>query len=269
MRLAGRTALITGGASGIGRATALAMAREGASVAVLDIDGDQAARTARRIADEGGVAVGIECDVTQEREVRDAFASARSQLGVSTALFNNAGVTGPIGLLRDLNIDDIERCFAVNLRGALLVAREFLRALQDERVPATIVNTASVDAFHAEPGGVAYNASKGAVVSMTKTLALDHAREGIRVNCICPGYVDTAMTAPFLAEASDRHTTADRHPLGRIATPAEVAAAVIFLSCDDSSFTTGTALMVDGGLTAGGALIAPSAMATAVGAAGA
>jgi NAD(P)-dependent dehydrogenase (short-subunit alcohol dehydrogenase family) len=263
-RLNGRSAVITGGGGGLGAATAEAMAGEGASVSILDIDGDLASQTAARIVDSGGSAVGVACDVSDPAQVRAAFEVATASHGVPTALFNNAGITGPLGLAPDIALEEAERCIAVNFTGVFLVAAEFLRRVRDAgAAPATIVSTSSIDALFTEPESAIYSATKGAIISMTKTMALDHARAGIRINCICPGHVLSPMTKPFYDASPGALEQAEHmHAIGRIGRPEEIADAVVFLSCNDSSFITGIALIIDGGMSLGAQIVPDYSAAT-------
>lgn len=260
-RLIGSSALVTGGGSGIGAATAAAMAGEGAAVAVLDIDPGAAARTAARIEECGGRAVGIACDVADPPEVSEAFDAATRAFGVPTAVFNNAGITGPMMPLPEVTVEDFDRCVAVNLRGVFLVAREFVRRSLDAGLRGAMVCTASIDALYAEPYCAAYCATKGGVISMTRAMALDYAAAGLQINCICPGYVESGMTTPLWEEVrGSRQEAAGKHAIGRVADPAEIAAAVVFLCSEDASFVTGHPLVVDGGMSIGGRLLAESSL---------
>lgn len=256
-RLSGRSAVVTGGGGGLGAATAEAMAREGASVAILDINADLASQTAAGIVENGGKAIGVACDVSNPDQIRAAFDAATDRHGVPTALFNNAGITGPLGVAPDIPVEEAEQCIAVNFTGIFLVAAEFLRRVRGAGIaPATIVSTSSIDAVFTEPESVIYSATKGAVISMTRTMALDHAREGIRINCICPGHVLTPMTKPFYDASPGALEQAERmHALGRIGRPEEIASVVVFLSCEESSFITGIALIIDGGMSLGAQIV--------------
>jgi NAD(P)-dependent dehydrogenase (short-subunit alcohol dehydrogenase family) len=255
-RLAGRSAVVTGGGGGLGSAAARAMAREGAAVAVLDINAELAARTAAEIVADGGASIGVGCDVTDPGQVAEAFETATASHGVPTLLFNNAGITGPLGHVPDIPLAEFEQCVAVNFRGIFLVAGEFLRRVRAEGLPAAMVNTSSIDALFTEPESAVYSATKGAVISMTRTMALDHAREGIRINCICPGHVLSPMTQPFYDASPGALQQAERmHALGRIGRPEEIGDAVVFLCSDESSFITGTALIVDGGMSLGAQIV--------------
>ncbi|MBS1843296.1 MAG: SDR family oxidoreductase [Actinobacteria bacterium] len=251
-RLEGKSAIVTGGGGGLGEAGAVAIALEGAAVAVLDLDGGLADATAARIVDEGGRAIGLRCDVTEPEEVEAAFDAAAAEFGLANVLFNNAGVTGPMVKAPDTPLDQWNACVAVNLTGVFIVAREFLRRALAAKSPGSIVNTASIDGLYAEEGGPAYIATKGAVVALSRALALDHAREGIRVNALCPGHVLSPMTAP-LYEGHDayREAVEKAHAVGRIGTPEEIAQVVVFLASDESSFVTGHPLVADGGFSVG------------------
>lgn len=257
-RLAGRSALVTGAGGGIGLATAHAMAREGAGVAVVDIDGDLAAAAAAAIRAEGGRAVAVTCDVADPDQVGRAFAVATDAHGVPQALFNNAGIAGPMVSAPETPLDGWERTIAVNLTGVFLVAAEFIRRVRAAGLPGAMVNTSSIDAVYAEPYQAAYIASKGGVISLTRMMALDHGREGIRANCICPGHVLTPMTEPFYEPEGALAQVADGHALGRIGRPDEIASTVVFLCSDESSFITGATIVVDGGMSIGGRLMPES-----------
>lgn len=255
-RLTGRSAVVTGGGGGLGGATAIAMAREGAAVAILDINGDLASGTADRIVQAGGRAIGVECDVSDPDQVRRAFDVATDRHGVPTALFNNAGISGPLKPVPDIPVEEFDHCVAVNFRGVFLVAAEFLRRARAAKLEAAMVSTSSIDAVFTEPESAVYSATKGAVISMTRTMALDHAREGIRINCVCPGHVLSPMTKPFYDAQPGALEQAERmHALGRIGRPDEIANAVVFLCSDESSFVTGTALIIDGGMSLGAQIV--------------
>lgn len=255
-RLNGRSALVTGGGGGLGAATALAMARAGASVAVVDIDGDLAASTVETVVGEGGRAIACACDVSDADQVRDAFSVATEAHGTVTAVFNNAGISGPLKVVPEIDVAEFDRCIAVNLRGVFLVAAEFLRGVRAAGIPGTLVSTSSIDAVFTEPESAVYSATKGAVISLTRTMALDHAKEGIRINCICPGHVLSPMTQPFYdAVPGAREQAESLHAMGRIGRPEEIASVVVFLSCEESSFITGIPLIVDGGMSLGAQIL--------------
>lgn len=248
-----RVAVVTGGGGGIGRATSVALARAGAAVAVLDLKEAEAAQTAATIEESGGRAISRACDVSDPDQVHTTFAAVAEELGLPDILFNNAGISGPETSAPDTPIEEFDRCVAVNLRAAFVCSAEFIRGLRAVERPGAIVNTASVNAYFAEPRFPAYVATKGAIVALTRALALDHAREGIRVNCVCPGYVETPMTRPLFEVGGEAgmETTAQMHAIGRVAQPEEIAEVVAFLCSDAASFMVGSSVMVDGGMSIG------------------
>jgi len=251
--LHGKVALVTGGASGIGRATALLFAREGAAVAIADVNEKAGTDIAQQIASLGGRAFFQPTDVTKAPDCERLVERAISEFGGINILFNNAGIIRRASVL-ELSEEDWDQVMAVNLKSIYLLSRlvipHMIRA-----GGGSIVNTASGWGLVGGPRAAVYCASKGAVVLMTKALAVDHGAQKIRVNCICPGDTDTGMLrtearqlgeneAQFMADSA-------RRPLGRIGTPEEIARAVLYLASDASSFVTGTALVVDGGGLAG------------------
>jgi len=248
MRFGGRVVLITGGSRGVGRATADAFHREGAHVAL-------AARDVRRGQDAAaalGDAVFLPADVRSARDCARAVTDTLDRFGRLDVLVNNAGVIYRNRTIDRLTEDEWDETFDVNVKGAFLMSRAALPALRDAR--GTIVIVASYAGLVGFAGAAAYAASKAALVNLTRSLALDHAGEGLRVNCVCPGSVDTDMIhAAWNAlpdPAAAARAWAAKHPLGRIATADEVAAAILFLASDDARFITGVALPVDGGITA-------------------
>ncbi|HUX77123.1 MAG TPA: SDR family NAD(P)-dependent oxidoreductase [Anaerolineae bacterium] len=252
-RLTGKRALITGAASGIGRATALLFAREGAAVAVVDVDEAGGQAVAQAIQDEGGRAVFVCCDVTQAEDCRRAVQRTVDEFGGLDILFNNAGIIRRATVIGTTE-EEWDRVMAVNVKSIFLLSKCAIPVMAQAGGGA-IVNTSSGWGLVGGRNAVSYCASKGAVVNMTRAMALDHGAQNIRVNCICPGDTDTPMLRNearqlgqsdevFLAEAADR-------PLQRIGRPEDVAQAVLYLVSDDASFVTGTALVVDGGGLAG------------------
>lgn len=250
-RFEDQVALVTGAGHGIGRASALRLAREGADVAVLDLSGEAAEETAALAAREGARTMALECDVADEEAVAAAVNDVLERFGRIDVLHSNAGVL-IAGDAESATLDEWERTFAVNVRGAFLVSRAVLPAMRAQGKGA-IVATASTSGIAAEPAIAAYCASKAAVIQLTRQLAVDYSRHGIRVNCVCPGWVDTGFNDPILVGVSETELAEviDRTvPLGRQGTPEEIAAVVAFLASDDASVVTGHALVADGGLTA-------------------
>jgi NAD(P)-dependent dehydrogenase (short-subunit alcohol dehydrogenase family) len=249
MRFHDRVVLITGGTRGVGLATARAFAQEGASVVVTGLDvarGREAAAMILRGTFMGGdVRVAADC----ERIVADTT----QRLGRLDVLVNNAGVIYRDRTAEQTTEDEWDTTFATNVKGAFLMSRSALPALRATK--GNIVSVASYTGLVGFAGAAAYAASKAALVNFTRTMALDHAAEGLRVNCVCPGSVETDMIyqawQAFPDPEAARRRWEVKHPLGRIATPEEVARAIVFLASDDAAFITGVALPVDGGITAG------------------
>jgi NAD(P)-dependent dehydrogenase (short-subunit alcohol dehydrogenase family) len=252
MQLAGKVALITGGASGIGRATALLFAREGAAVAIADVNHDAGQRVVDEIAQTGGRAFFETVDVTRTADCRRVVERAIREFGRVDILFNNAGIIRRATIM-DLSEEDWDRVMAVNVKSIYLLSREVIPHMERQGAGA-IINTASGWGFAGGAKAAVYCASKGAVVLLTKAMAIDHGPR-IRVNCVCPGDTDTGMLraeAGQLGEESQRFLAeAAKRPLGRVGKPEEIAQAVLYLASDASSFVTGAALVVDGGGLAG------------------
>ncbi|MEU0567450.1 SDR family NAD(P)-dependent oxidoreductase [Nonomuraea sp. NPDC005983] len=250
--LEGKVAIVTGGASGIGRATALLFARHGARVVVADIDGAGAEATVQQIAatveeTSGPRAVAVRADVADSEDCRRVVETAVSTFGGLHVLFNNAGIIRRTTAL-DLDVEEWDRVMAVNVRSVFLMCKHAIPAMTEG---GAIVNTGSGWGLKGGGNAISYCASKAAVVNMTRALAIDHAKAGIRVNSVNPGDTDTPMLrdearqldedwAAFQADAADR-------PMGRSGSPDEIAQAVLFLASDAASYITGSALVVDGG----------------------
>jgi len=251
--LAGKTALITGGAGGIGRATALLFAREGAGVCIVDLHEEAGQEIAREISAAGGHAIFERADVTRSTDCRRVLERTVHEFGGIHVLFNNAGIIRRASVV-EISEADWDAVMAVNVKSVFLVYREVI-PIMAKAGGGSIINTASGWGLAGGPRAAAYCASKGAVVLLTKAMAIDHGRQNIRVNCICPGDTDTAMLrgeARQLGEAEDRFLSdSARRPLGRVGRPEEVAQAALYLAGDDASFVTGSALVVDGGGLAG------------------
>lgn len=252
-RLAGKTALVTGGGSGIGRAACELFAAEGAAVGVLDVRSEAAEEVADAITRAGGSALAVKADVTSAADAERAVAAAREAFGEALhVLYNNAGI-GSTGSVADAQEDDWDRCLAINAKGTFLMSRAAVPAMP---AGGAIVNQGSVAALVGVLGFAAYCAAKGAVVALTRSMAVDLAPRGIRVNVICPGTVYTPLMEPMLTRRGDGdlalglERTVVKYPLGRLAQPVEIARAALFLASDESSWTTGAVHTVDGGMTA-------------------
>ena len=252
-RVSGKVALITGGASGIGRATALLFAHEGAAIALADVNADAGRRVADEITQFGGRVFFDTVDVTRAADCQRLVERAIREFGRIDILFNNAGITRRATVL-DLSEEDWDRVMAVNVKSIYLLSREVIPHMQ-KAGGGTIINTASGWGLVGGAKAAVYCASKGAAVLLTKAMAIDHGPQRIRVNCICPGDTDTGMLrteAQQLGEENSRFLAeAAKRPLGRVGTPEEIAQAALYLASDAASFVTGTALVVDGGGLAG------------------
>ncbi len=253
-RLENKIALITGGASGMGLATAEYFCREGAAVALADTQAEQAEQAAARLQQAGQRALAVACDVTQSSQVRSAVEATVREFGRLDILFANAGI-GYSGELTRSTDEDWEQVVGVNAKGVFLSCREAIRQMLAQR-PAggAVVINASISGLIGIPAQAPYAASKGAVVELTRQLAVEYARQGVRINCVCPGTVDTPVLRRGMAMSGDPQGFLDmlitNHPIGRIGRSEEIAAAVAFLASDEASFITGSILPVDGGYTA-------------------
>ncbi|MGO8871730.1 MAG: glucose 1-dehydrogenase [Acidimicrobiales bacterium] len=250
-RLDGKVAVITGAGSGIGRVAAGLFAAEGARVVVADVVGGDAESAAAEIVGVGGDAVAVTADVSDEDQVATMIATAVGTYGGLDVLFNNAGIfPADDGGVLDTPPETWQRVMEVNLKGVWLGCRAAVPAMLDSG-GGSIVNVASfVALMGAATAQIAYTASKGGVLAMTRELAVEYARRGIRANSICPGPIETPLLAELLAEPDRRQRRLVHIPIGRFGRPEEIAKAALFLASDDASFVTGSALVVDGGITA-------------------
>ncbi len=250
-RLEGKAALITGAGSGIGLKTALLFAAEGAAVAVCDRDADAGRHTAEQIRDAGGRAIDVACDVTVDDQVQAAVAACTRELGGLHVLFNNAGIfPEDDGSPVDTPLATWDLVMDVNAKGVFLGCKHGLPAML-ESGGGSIINTASfVAVVGAATSQIAYTASKGAVLAMTREIAVEYARQGVRANALCPGPVNTPLLEEFLADPAQRARRLVHIPLGRLAEADEIANATLFLASDEASYVTGTTFLVDGGINA-------------------
>ncbi len=243
----GKVAIVTGAGTGIGRAISFLFAREGAKVAVTDIDVGAAEATVAEIVETGGSALAIEADVTEAVGVENMMRATVTTYGHLDVLINNAGV-GTDGDVVELPEKEWQRILDVNLKGVFLCCKYAIPAMKKSG-GGSIVNIASTAAFVGGSVSCVYPASKAGVVALSKSTALRYAHNNIRVNCVCPGHVDTALTYT-LKDPEVKAALIRKYPLGRLGAPEEIANAVLFIASDEASFITGTELIVDGGYTA-------------------
>jgi NAD(P)-dependent dehydrogenase (short-subunit alcohol dehydrogenase family) len=246
-RIQGKVAIVTGSGGGIGRAIALRFAREGAKVGVADINLSSAEETAEMIAGAGGSAKAVETDVTDSSSVENMVKTVVETYGRLDILINNAGV-GFEGDVVALTEEDWHKTLEVNLKGVFLGCRHAI-PLMVKQGGGSIVNTASTAAFIAGSVSCVYPASKAGVVALSKSTAVTYAPKNIRVNCVCPGHVETALSYS-LKDPKFREAVLKKYPLGRIGTPEEIANVVLFLASDEASYITGTEIIADGGYMA-------------------
>lgn len=253
MRLDGKIALVTGAGSGIGRRTAQRFAEEGAIVMAADLNGEGAAETAALITGSGARANSFEVDVTKQDQVAQMVAATVAEFEGLDTVINNAGVT-IVGAAHDLDEGDWDRELAVNLKSVYLVSKAAWPHLE-QGGGGSIASTASIAGLRAIPDDAAYCASKAGVIMLTKCMALDGAAAGIRVNAVCPGFIQTPMIDGYFADQEDpeeaRTAAVGLHPLGRLGDPLDIADGFVYLASDDARWVTGTELVIDGGLTAG------------------
>jgi NAD(P)-dependent dehydrogenase (short-subunit alcohol dehydrogenase family) len=246
--------VITGAASGIGRAAALEAHAEGARLLLSDVDDDQGEAVAAQISDDGGTAAYVRCDVTDEAAVEALVRRALDGFGRLDGAFNCAGILGSLGAVGETAYDDWKRILDVDLNGVFLCTKHEIRAMA-EQGSGSIVNMASAAGLIGWPAASGYVAAKHGVVGLTKSAALEYAQQGVRVNAMCPSYVVTPMVEVALfqealgGDEAHRRAALANHPMGRFGQPEEIAAACVWLLSDKASFVTGTALSVDGGYT--------------------
>jgi NAD(P)-dependent dehydrogenase (short-subunit alcohol dehydrogenase family) len=255
MRFEGKVVVVTGAGAGIGQAAAEAFAREAAAVVIADVNAEQGERVAASIRAQGGKAYAVRADVSQAADAQKIAVEAVGAFGGIDILFNNAGIQ-TYGTVVDTDEATWDRTLAVNLKGTFLVSKYCVPEMT-KRGGGAIINMASVQGLASQARVVAYTASKGGILAMTRTMAIDHAGDHIRVNAICPGSVDT----PMLRWAADTFVPENPsqaiqdwgklHALGRVAEPSEIARVVLFLASNEASFITGASIVIDGGLLAG------------------
>ena len=251
-RVAGRVAIVTGAASGIGKASAIRLAEEGASVVCADLNESGAQETAAQISGQGGVASANAIDISSSKECSSLVDATVAKYGAIDILVNNAGVNLP-GVFHEVTDETIARTLNVNVAGAMYLTRAAIpHMLKNSR--GSIINMSSVNGLVSEPFLSVYSASKGAIVMLTRGIALDYAKTGIRCNAICPGWVDTPINhahAKMLGGLDHVYSTISSfQPIGRPGEPREIAHLVLFLASDESSFITGSIISADGGMTA-------------------
>ena len=244
-RLKNKVALITGGGSGIGRATSLLFAREGAVVVIADVAGEVGRATVAEIAATGGRATFVEADVSKSADVRRMIDTTVKVNGRIDVLFNNAGIEGPAARIADYEEEDWARVIAIDLT-AVFLGMKYVIPQMAQQGGGVIISTASVAGIVAFPKSAAYAAAKAGVINLTRLAAIEYASKSIRVNCICPGVIETPMASRALGSRPD-DTVARMQPLGRTGRPDEIANAALFLASDESSFATGAPFIIDGG----------------------
>jgi len=248
MKLRDRVAVITGSASGIGRASAKEFAKEGAQVVVADIKLAGAQETVKQIETAGGVALAVKTDVAAAESVQALVEQTLHFFGRINVLFNNAAIQVN-KTVEDTTVEEWNREIGINLGGVFLCSKLFMPHLRNTK--GCIINMASVNGFFVEPMCAGYCATKGAIIALTKAMAIDHGKEGIRVNCICPGYIDAGLAWEYFEvqpnPAQARAAAGKLHALGRIGQPEEVGRVAVFLASEDASFMTGASIPVSGG----------------------
>lgn len=249
VRLKDKVAIITGAASGIGKATAKLFAEQGAKIVVADIDENGGKLTAADIVDKGYIATSVTTDVTISANTFQMVEETVSQFSKLDILINSAGIAMRLPVA-ELSEEDWHRCLDVNLTGVFLSSKAAIPAMQ-KNGSGSIINLSSIYGVVGGDVRAAYVASKGAVTNLTRGMALDYAQDNIRVNCICPGFVETPLVAGVVKTPEEYQKLADKHPMRRLAQAEEIAYGALYLASDESAFVTGIALPIDGGYTAG------------------
>jgi len=255
-RFKNKVVLITGGGSGIGHATALTFAKEGAKVVVADVVDSRGKETVKMINDTGREAVFIKTDVSKPTDVENMVKMAVETYGRIDILFNNAGIAGSPVRLAELSVEDWDRVIDINLKGVFLGSKYTIPVML-EQGKGVIINNASSSGITPIPRVSVYAAAKAGVIQLTKAMAIEYGGDNIRVNCICPGFIDTPMTSIIIPPDSESRDYSHLWPLTKPGNPEDIAKAALYLASDDSSFVTGTSLVVDGGWLAGTRLPLP------------
>lgn len=244
MRLEGRNALITGAAQGIGKSIALGMAKEGANVAIADVNIDSAEKTTQEVAGLGVRSIAVKLDVSKQDEVTEVFKTVTGELGSLDILVNNAGITRDTLIMR-MKEEDWDAVLNINLKGSFLCCKEAVKIMAKQRA-GKIISISSVVAFMGNPGQANYSSSKAGLIGLTKTIAKEYANRGIRVNAVAPGFIQTAMTDVLSDKVKEEMMKAI--PLGQLGTPEDVTNAVIFLASEEADYITGQVIHVNGGM---------------------
>ena len=250
-KLENKVAVVTAGGSGIGAATVRRFVREGAAVVIADLSGSRAEQVRAEVAASGGRAAVLKMDVADPQAVESTIKLALDSFGRLDVLFNNAGMA-EVSLIHETSLESWERVIAVTLTGTFLGLKYAIPIMRRQGGGA-VINTASISGIHGDYGMASYNAAKAAVINLTRTAALENAKHGIRVNCVCPGGINTRVAQILGKGRADefRRAMGTAHPIGRMGEADEIANTVTFLASDEASFITGASFVVDGGVTAG------------------